>query len=214
MHLHTTKNLLPSLLLSAIGGSALTAAASNDSAYLDPITTEQILKIAPQSASCDNPPAAGECATADIAARSITSSFERYQVSSPAEQAAVIGLMAFESGEFKYNRNHFPGVPGQGTRNMQSPAFNLKYAQSIPEIRDEVSQANGDVVQILDLLLSNEEYDFGSGAWFLRMQCDEDVQAQLRSGTEEGWEAYITKCVGTDANAARRAYWQKAVEVL
>jgi hypothetical protein len=25
-------------------------------------------------------------------------------------------LMAFESDDFKYNKNHFPGVPGQGSK--------------------------------------------------------------------------------------------------
>ena len=97
---------------------------------------------------------------------------------------------------------------------MQSPEYNAKYAQSIPEISDEVTAANGDVAQILDLLLSEGEYDFGSGAWFLTTQCSKEVREQLQSGNEQGWEAYITQCVGTEANADRKAYWQKAVEVL
>ena len=41
--------------------------------------------------------------------------FKRDQVFSRAEQAAVIGLIAFESNEFQYNRNHFPGVERQGS---------------------------------------------------------------------------------------------------
>lgn len=79
------------------------------------ITAAQLLQIAPKSKSCDNPPAAGECATAEQAALFITASLQTYNVTSRAEQAAVIGLMAFESVEFKYNRNHFPGRPGQGS---------------------------------------------------------------------------------------------------
>ena len=79
------------------------------------ITAEQIETIAPTSNSCDNPPAVGECATAAQAAPNIAKSFDTYSITSRAEQAAVIGLMAFESGDFKYNKNHFPGVPGQGS---------------------------------------------------------------------------------------------------
>lgn len=79
------------------------------------ITTDQILSISPNSSTCDNPPAVGECATADQAAPLISDSFSTYSVDSTAEQAALISLMAFETADFKYNRNHFPGVAGQGS---------------------------------------------------------------------------------------------------
>lgn len=79
------------------------------------LTVAQLEAIAPTSNTCDNPPAAGECATAEQAVPHITKSFDTYGVTSRAEQAAVIALMAFESGDFKYNKNHFPGVPGQGS---------------------------------------------------------------------------------------------------
>lgn len=97
---------------------------------------------------------------------------------------------------------------------MQSPEFNAEYAESIEEISDEVAEADGDVGKILDLLLSKEEYDFGSGAWFLTTQCDDDVRKQLQDGEEEGWAAYITECVETEANDDRREYWEAAVEAL
>lgn len=80
------------------------------------VTEAQIKTIAPSSASCSDAPAEGECATAKTAAASISDSFETYKVSSKGEQAAIISLMAFESDEFKYNKNHFPGTPGQGSK--------------------------------------------------------------------------------------------------
>ncbi|KAA8643233.1 uncharacterized protein ATNIH1004_009995 [Aspergillus tanneri] len=178
------------------------------------ISTEQIEAIAPTSSSCDSPPSPGECATAEQAAKNIAASFETYRVTSLAEQAAVIGLMAFESGDFKYNRNHYPGVPGQGTRNMQSPAFNAKYAASIPDIADKLAQVGSDPAGVLDILLNDEAYDFGSGAWFLTTQCTQHVRTQLQSGSEAGWAAYISSCVGTGANEARKAYWTRAVQAL
>lgn len=79
------------------------------------LTESQILQIAPSSKTCDNPPAQGECATAKQAAQFTAQSFDTYQITSKAEQAAILSLMAFESDEFKYNKNHFPGVPGQGS---------------------------------------------------------------------------------------------------
>ncbi|GFF57975.1 hypothetical protein IFM51744_09397 [Aspergillus udagawae] len=178
------------------------------------ITAAQIENIAPKSKSCADAPAPGECATSEQAAANIAKSFETYKVTSAAEQAAVIGLMAFESLDFEYNRNHFPGVAGQGTRNMQSPAFNAKYAASLPALADKLKGVSGDPAGVLDLLLSNEEYDFGSGAWFLTTQCSQDVRSELQSGSEAGWQKYITSCVGTDANEERKAYWTRAVQAL
>ena len=89
------------------------------------ITAQQIIAIAPGAAqSCasradKNAPT--ECADAEQAATNIAKSFEKYQVTSPAEQAAVISLLALESVEFLYNRNKVPGVAGQGSKyNPQS----------------------------------------------------------------------------------------------
>lgn len=82
---------------------------------LTTITESQILTIAPTSNTCDNAPAVGECATAKTAATYTSQSFDTYGVTSKAEQAAVLSLMAFESLDFKYNKNHFPGVAGQGS---------------------------------------------------------------------------------------------------
>lgn len=160
---------------------------------LSSITLAQIEAVAPKSKSCSDADLPDECATSKQAAPAIAHSFMIYKVASRAEQAAVIGLMAFESAEFQYSRNQYHGVPGQGStltlkpcslvvdmyprligiwylaHNMQSPTFNLKYAQSIPALKDQVASVRGDPVQVLDLLLTKMEYDFGSGAWFLTM---------------------------------------------
>lgn len=80
------------------------------------LTEAQVLTISPNANTCDNAPAEGECATAKIAAQYTAQSFDNYKVTSKAEQAAIVSLMAFESGDFKYNKNHFPGVAGQGSK--------------------------------------------------------------------------------------------------
>lgn len=97
---------------------------------------------------------------------------------------------------------------------MQSPTFNDKYASSIPELSDAYASSKGDVAAILNLLLSDEKYDFGSAAWFLTTQCSESVRQALQTGSEEGWEGYISTCVGTTATDDRKAYWTRAVEAL
>ncbi|KAJ5752280.1 hypothetical protein N7520_009197 [Penicillium odoratum] len=178
------------------------------------LTEAQIIAIAPTSETCDNPPAEGECATAQQAAKYSSQAFDDYQVTSKAEQAAVISLMAFESGDFKYNKNHFPGTPGQGTRNMQSPAFNKKYANSISALKDQIPAVADSPADLLDLLRGDETYDFGSGAWFLTTQCSKDVRTALQGGDESGWQRYISECVGTSVTDARKEYWQRAVKAL
>ncbi|KAJ5092323.1 hypothetical protein NUU61_007193 [Penicillium alfredii] len=178
------------------------------------LTESQVAAIAPKSKSCDNPPAKGECATAKQAAKSTAQSFDTYKVTSKAEQAAVLSLMAFESDEFKYNKNHYPGVAGQGTRNMQSPAFNKKYASSLPALKDKLAKVSNNPADLLDLLRSNPAHDFGSGAWFLTTQCSKDVRSALQSGSETGWQKYISDCVGTSVTEERKEYWERAVKAL
>ncbi|CAG7947688.1 unnamed protein product [Penicillium olsonii] len=179
----------------------------------DTLTESQVTAIAPKSSSCDDAPAKGECATAKQAAKFTSQSFDTYKVTSKAEQAAILSLMAFESGDFKYNKNHFPGVAGQGTRNMQSPDFNKKYAASIPALKDKAASVS-DPADLLDLLRNDGATDFGSGAWFLTTQCSKEVRSALADGSESGWQKYISDCVGTSVDDDRKAYWERAVKAL
>lgn len=97
---------------------------------------------------------------------------------------------------------------------MQSPTYNEKYAASIPELAQDYASVSGNPSEVLNLLLANEVYDFGSAAWFLTTQCSDSVRSQLREGSDAGWEAYITSCIGTTVTDDRRAYWKKAVGML
>lgn len=108
----TTTVLLSLPLLAAAGPVSLSLNPRDDTFT---VTADQLQKIAPTSNTCDNAPAPEQCATAAQAAPLISRSFQFYKVTSRAEQAAVIGLMAFESGQFKYNKNVSPGIPGQGS---------------------------------------------------------------------------------------------------
>ncbi|CAI7659913.1 unnamed protein product [Penicillium glandicola] len=178
------------------------------------LTESQLLTISPASKSCTDAPAEGECATAKQAAKFTSQSFETYKVTSKAEQAAIISLMAFESGDFKYNKNHFPGVAGQGTRNMQSPAFNKKYASSLPALKDKLPSVSNSPADLLDLLRNDSTTDFGSGAWFLTTQCSKEVRTALADGSETGWQRFISDCVGTSVTDERKEYWERAVKAI
>ncbi|KAI4846637.1 hypothetical protein E4T44_04952 [Aureobasidium sp. EXF-8845] len=92
-------------------------------------TSADIITIAPQSTNCTGASYPVECATATEASPWINLAFHTFGIRPFGTQAALLSLMLYESGSFKYNINHYSGVPGQGTRNMQSPTFNLKYAR-------------------------------------------------------------------------------------
>ncbi|KAI9831898.1 MAG: hypothetical protein M1819_004620 [Sarea resinae] len=189
------------------------------------ITSSQLLEIAPSSSTCANAPFPLECATATQAAPWINLSLATYAVTSPAEIAALISLMAFETGEFKYNINHYPapGRPGQGTRNMQMGTSNLLYARSIPALTlpldaittsQDASALSDDQLNAMRALVLPDTYAWASAAWFLTSQCGPSVRTQLQTGSVEGWEAYISECVGTTVTSDRQAYWTAACQAL
>jgi len=197
-----------------ISGTLLALAASASCIPLMPRedgwTAAKIEWIAGGTKSCpDSGQYAYECRTAEQALPYIIKSFVDYGLTTRGEQAAALGIMLFESSEFKYNRNHWPGTPGQGTRNMQMPDFNLKYAQDLfpaDKVAAAQSATSDPVVGVLNLLRP-EAYCFGSAAWFIKTQCSDEVRSGLQSGTESGWEAYITSCVGTTVTSDRHRYW-------
>lgn len=173
------------------------------------VTTAQLLAIMPTSGTCEN---STECRTSGQAKPYINEAFSRLNIASKAEQAAVIALMAFESGELKFNTNQ-AGVVGQGTRNMQSGQYNLKYAEGIPELGTKLAEIGTEDLNAVRELVLPDKYSFKSASWFLVTQCHEVQRAELQKGTRAGWELYITECVGTDP-APRSAYWETAMKEL
>jgi len=182
----------------------------------------QLQIVAPQSTTCVGAPYPSECRTASQALNPIIKSFATYEIVVGAEMAALVSLMAFETADFRYRNNYFPGNPGQGTRNMQSASFNLLYAKSIPALASfvdfitegstvdglSVSQFN----QVRALLTGNDDYDFGSAAWFLATQCSTAVRAELKTGTLAGWQTYVTNCIGATATSDRQSIWERAMQ--
>lgn len=183
---------------------------------IDPTT--QLISIAPTSASCSGAPFPSECATASEAVAPLISSFRQYFITTAAEQAALLAWMSYESGDFKYNQNHFPapGTPGQGTRCMMSPTFVAEYVASIPGV---AGSAAGQSPAAVLALVQPDQYSFGSAAWFYVSKCSADVKTQLQGGSEAGWDNFLTTCVGVSpsegsGNTSRLAYWQRATSAL
>ncbi|KAF7945387.1 hypothetical protein EAE96_010162 [Botrytis aclada] len=173
--------------------------------------------ISSASTDCSTAPFPTECATLAQAAKGMAIAFGAAEFTA-AEMGAMIALMAFESVNFQYNINHSPGRPGQGTKNMQMAKYNLQYAQSIPALKDPLAKIttattidglSDDQLNAIRALVLVDEYTWGSTPWFLKTFCA-DARTALRSGTVDGWQAYM-KCVGVDpADPERLAYWTKA----
>ncbi|KAF2159140.1 hypothetical protein M409DRAFT_30423 [Zasmidium cellare ATCC 36951] len=184
------------------------------------LTAQNLLTIAPSTSTCD-PTAdfATECRPATVAAPAIAKSFTTYTITTFGAQAALVSIILFESGNFKYSQNHFPapGNPGQGTRNMQSPAFNAKYADDLAAkgvcglTTEKVAAAKAQGPEKVLELVNTDSLGFASAAWFLRTQCGEGVEEGLAGATEEGYVAYLTECVGTTATEERIAGWKAVV---
>jgi hypothetical protein len=50
----------------------------------------------------------------------VSQSFSTYGITTAGEQAALLGIMGFESEDFRYNKNYYPGNPGQGSMSSVS----------------------------------------------------------------------------------------------
>ena len=181
------------------------------------ISSTNLISIALDTASCDGSPFPSECAPASVTAPSIAQSFSLFDIDSFGAQAALVAIMLFESGDFKYKINHFPGVAGQGTRNMQSPAFNAKYAEWIAANGQDDSITQGSVAAVANdpaallELINTDKWGFASAAWFVSTQCGASQVQALGDGSQASFEAYLTSCVGTTVTEDRIAGWQKVI---
>ncbi|KAI0866522.1 hypothetical protein F4860DRAFT_457621 [Xylaria cubensis] len=185
------------------------------------LASDNILDIAKDSRSCSstNP----ECRTNMQVGPLMVKAAAQYKLDHAAPIAAVLALTAFETQEYQYNTNQQGSDgkpnPGQGTSNMQMYTYNLLYAQSIPALADPLKQLGAPEVlkattdtglmnKVRDLLVT-DEYNFGSGFWFLTTQCKADVIQQLKDNADAGFAAYMA-CVGVTVTDERQGYWTKA----
>lgn len=100
---------------------------------------------------------------------------------------------------------------------MQSPEYNLKYAQWLVDhcsncgiTADQVKQAQAQGPDAVLALVNNDQFGFASASWFLATQCDASVYAGLANADEAGFNAYLG-CIGTSVTDDRTAGWKKVV---
>ncbi|KAI8940147.1 hypothetical protein NX059_003860 [Plenodomus lindquistii] len=211
------------LLASALAFSAFAAPIPDcpeeeDTGGKGPLSAAIIEAVAPATATCDAAPFPEECADSETAAAALNASFEKYNVTAIGEVAALVAYTIFESGDYKYKQNHFPGRPGQGTRTMAMPNFVKQYATLIAGA-DAVAQAEavgGDagLVAVLALANADDEKSFGSAAWYLTTKCTPEVRAGLVAETVDGWHNFLTQCVETTAAPERDPAWAAAKSAL
>lgn len=184
------------------------------------ITAADIIAIDSTTSSCTGAAYPSECVIATDAAPWIALSYQNFGIESFGAQAALLALMLYESGSFKYNINHWPGVAGQGTRNMQSPGYNLQYATWLASTvtdsgitAETATAAEAEGAAAVLALVAGDLWSFASAAWFLKTQCAASIESGLAAQTEAGWEAYLSGCVGTDATDERTVIWRKTMEL-
>jgi hypothetical protein len=208
----TTKMHLPTLTLLTTLTLTLSSPINPPIFRRDSPDAATIIKtIMPKSATCPSSTDkfASDCRTADQAAPFLIAAMQKYDLLSSAQIAAVLALVAVESAELRYKHNVYPGRAGQGTSAMLMPDNVAKYAASIPELKDGVAAAAGDVGKVLELVV-DDQYNFGAAQWWLTTQCTGDVVEGLKGASDKAWEAYMA-CVGVDASDQERlAYWKKA----
>lgn len=160
---------------------------------------ETVAAIMPLSTSCAS--RGDECVTAAVAAPYFVSGMNHYGVATAVEQAGILALVAYESGQLQYkvNTNAANAAGGQGTSNEQSGAFNLEFANTFPELA-ALGLTTGTV---LDHVTDNK-YNF----WTVRL-------GGSLGGSSLDWadEIYYSRDLGfipRRTGAPRRGTWLRA----
>ena len=197
------------------------------------ITADQVSKFAPGTSACTT--STLECTSCQDTANGLNDAFKTYGFTTLGQKAGIIAYMAFESVDFAYNTNQFPGRPGQGTKCMLMPPHLYNFAISFPELKpqveslspsaakDGVTYGNYDALfsedttrnQIRALVLPNE-YTFKCATWFMTsytaVTCDKTVLDEGLSG----FKKTMKSCFGVDVDVTpeRTAKYCSTMKVL
>ncbi|KAL2144998.1 hypothetical protein VTI28DRAFT_8227 [Corynascus sepedonium] len=182
----------------AASGPVATGKTGNGGTKVDMVAA--IKAIMPKSQSCEGADFPDECRTAEQAAPFVSKACADL---SDGECAATLSLMGYESEDFRYKHN-LGNNPGQGTANMMQINYITMYAADLFGADKVAGLAPDEVLA----LVTPDETNFGSAAWFLKTQCP-DVRDGLKTASDAGWAAYHA-CIGTDLNDKRNAYWARA----
>ncbi|KAF9029582.1 hypothetical protein BDP27DRAFT_1246585 [Rhodocollybia butyracea] len=162
-----------------------------------------------------------ECRTAAQALPFVNKGFSDYNITTIGEKAALLSLMAFESGGFQFNIND--GNPGQGTRNLMEFPFVYQYAISKPFLTNQTRAIVPNVnSKRSPRSCPPDSLSFASAMWFYTQSgaqgqgCLEmpGMVQGLQQQSESGWENYITNCVGTTVTQERKQIYLQTLSIL
>ncbi|KAJ2758611.1 hypothetical protein H4S06_002619 [Coemansia sp. BCRC 34490] len=188
------------------------------------ITLEQLNKAVPDRAadsSCGSAPYPDECVTNSRAVSAINNALTKYGISRRSEAVAVISLMAFESESWLYNKNHYPGNPGQGARNMQMYDYNSEYAKLLyPDkvaqvLASDLSNSTQQMNDVRDLVLGDND-SFGAGFWYLTVHASKyhNNANALRDGNSADFQDYVVTGVDAGWSDGRMTIWNSVNSAL
>ncbi|KAJ2003979.1 hypothetical protein GGI04_000656 [Coemansia thaxteri] len=180
------------------------------------ITLDQLNKAIPARASdgsCASVSTPSECAPNSRAVVAINAAIAKYGVTKRGEIVALVSLMATESADWQYNINHYPGVPGQGTRAMLMYNFVQQYAQSLYPSQVTQALAGGSSTAAMNnvrALVLNDNDSFGSAFWYLTTQAASyhNNATRLRSGNASDFKNYVVNGVRASWSSDRQATWK------
>ncbi|KAJ1961270.1 hypothetical protein GGI12_003343 [Dipsacomyces acuminosporus] len=201
--------------ISILSGTAMACAlfgavSEAASASITPAQLNRAFPVRAAEQSCDS--LTKECAVNSRAAVSINKALKKYNISRRSEVVAVIALMAFESGTWEYNVNHYPGRPGQGTRSMLMYNFVKEYAAALhPGEVSRLAAGNEDdnaKNAVRELVLNNDD-SFGSGFWYLTAKAKEyhNNPGKLRDGNADDFKDYVLNGVHAGWDDTRMKIW-------
>ncbi|KAJ2725892.1 hypothetical protein GGI07_000937 [Coemansia sp. Benny D115] len=115
--------------------------------------------------------------------------------------------MLFESDNWIYNINHFPGKPGQGTRSMIQYEFIEPYAKELhPDeygmiMKDNLEPNSNKTMNAVRELVLNDDDSFGSGFWLLAKKKTEfhNAKDKLRDGNLDDFKDYMKNGIGLES---------------
>ncbi|RDA85049.1 hypothetical protein CP532_4593 [Ophiocordyceps camponoti-leonardi (nom. inval.)] len=167
-----------------------------------------------------------ECSNSTVVARQLEASWEKFNITCRQEAACLTGLMLLESGNATFKRNKFPGVPGQGTCNMQMCPFNLKWAQDLAKEESADGKGTSQLAKYADVqtlecsakgckdaekcdevltdVLKTDKGNLFTPAWFYATQCN---KTEIKEGLKNDVKFcpdYLTECVGTNGTDEER----------
>ncbi|KAJ2812094.1 hypothetical protein GGI24_006728 [Coemansia furcata] len=205
--------------------AALVAVVHGAAAPCGPVLLPDMNKALPAGASAnycatgggDGAPAS-ECATNRDAVIGINAGIKAFGVTRRGEVVASIAWMMFESGGWKFNINHTPGTPGQGTKCMMMWEFISEYAMYLfPDDYKKLmgtfaaspdTATNAVKTSVMNLVLPNN-MSFSAAFWFLVTKAPtyHNNDAKLRDGNMADFQDYVTKGIGTTWTAERQKIW-------